>query len=71
MLETLPSLEVMVVLPQASVADAVPRAPLISAADGLHPNVVVVPPVVIDGTALSTEKENLILNPSPLVEKDF
>ena len=55
MLETLPSLEVMVVLPQASVADAVPRAPLISAADGLHPNVVVVPPVVIDGTALSTD----------------
>ena len=45
----------MVVLPQASVADAVPRAALISAAEGLHPNVVVVPPVVIDGMALSAD----------------
>ena len=55
MLVILPSLEVMVVLPQASVAVAVPSAALISAADGLHPNVVVVPPVVIDGTALSAD----------------
>ena len=53
LLVTLPSLEVMVVLPQASVADAVPRAALISDADGLQPNVVVVPPVIIDGIVLS------------------
>ena len=49
----LPSLDVIVVLPHASVADAVPRAALISAAFGLQPSVVVVPPVVNDGTALS------------------
>ena len=55
MLVILPSLEVIVVLPHASVAVAVPRAALISAADGLQPKVVVVPPVVIDGTALSTD----------------
>ena len=53
LLVMLPSLEVIVVLPQPSVAVAVPRAALMSAADGLHPNVVVVPPVVMDGTALS------------------
>ena len=53
MLVTLPSLEVMVVLPQASVAVAVPSAALISDADGLQPNVVVVPPVNIDGIVLS------------------
>ena len=51
----LPSLDVIVVLPHASVAVAVPRAALISAADGLHPNVVVAPPVVIDGIALSAD----------------
>ena len=55
LLVILPSLEVIVALPHASVADAVPRAALISAADGLHPNVVVVPPVVIDGSALSAD----------------
>lgn len=49
----LPSLEVRVVVPQASVADAVPRAALISPADGLQPSIVVVPPVVIDGGVLS------------------
>ena len=53
LLATLPSLEVIVVLPHASVADALPSAPLISAADGLQPSVVVVPPVVIDGAELS------------------
>ena len=51
----LPSLEVTVVLPHASVADAVPKAALRSAADGLHPNVVVLPPVVIEGIALSAD----------------
>ena len=49
----LPSLEVIVVLPQASVADAVPNAALISAPDGLHPRVVAAPAVVIDGPVLS------------------
>ena len=53
MLETAPSLEVIVVLPQASVAVAVPSALLISAVDGLHPSVVVVPPVTITGAVLS------------------
>jgi hypothetical protein len=52
-LDTLPSLEVIVVLPHASDAVAVPSALLISAADGLHPSVVEVPPVVIDGAVLS------------------
>ena len=37
----------------ASVADAVPSAPLISLATGLHPSDVVVPPVVIVGPVLS------------------
>ena len=55
LLEILPSLEVMVVLPQASVAVAVPSAALISAADGLQPNVVVVPLVVITGAVLSAD----------------
>ena len=55
MLVILPSLDVIVVLPQASVADAVPSAALISAADGLQPNVVVVPPLVIDGAVLSAD----------------
>ena len=53
MLVTLPSLELIVVLPHASVADAVPSAALMSAAVGLQPSVVVVPPAVIDGAALS------------------
>ena len=55
MLVILPSLEVMVVLPQASVAVAVPSAALMSAADGLQPSVVVVPPVAITGTVLSAD----------------
>ena len=53
LLVTLPSFEVIVVLPQASVADAVPSAALISAAVGLQPSVVVVPPVVTTGAVLS------------------
>ena len=53
MLDTVPSLDVIVALPQASVAEAVPSALLISAVDGLHPRVVVVPPVTITGAVLS------------------
>jgi len=53
LLEMLPSLDVRVVLPQASVAVAVPSALLISPVDGLHPSVVAVPPVVIAGAVLS------------------
>ena len=53
MLDTVPSLEVIVALPQPSVAEAVPSALLISAVDGLHPSVVVVPPVTITGAVLS------------------
>jgi hypothetical protein len=49
LLLTLPSLEDTVGTPQASVAVAVPNAPLISPADGLHPRDVPVPPVVNTG----------------------
>src|SRR4030095_16537604 len=49
----LPSLEDTVGTPQASVAVAVPNAPLISPADGLQPSVVEVPPVVSTGGVLS------------------
>jgi hypothetical protein len=49
LLVTVPSEEFIVGVPQASDADAVPRAAFISAAVGLHPSVVVVPPVVITG----------------------
>lgn len=52
MLAILPSLEVIVKIPQASVAVAIPSAPLISAADGLHPSVVVVPVVNNTGTVV-------------------
>lgn len=41
-------------VPQASVADAEPRAALISLAVGLHAKVVVVPFAVTDGGVLST-----------------
>jgi hypothetical protein len=50
----LPSLEDTVGTPQASVAVAVPNAPLISPADGLQPRVVVVPPVVSTGGVRSS-----------------
>ena len=53
MLVTLPSLEESVGVLQASVAVAVPNALFISPADGLHPSVVPVPPVVIVGGVLS------------------
>jgi hypothetical protein len=46
---TVPSEEFTVGIPHASDADAVPRAAAISAAEGLHPRVVVVPPVVRTG----------------------
>src|SRR4030095_9215356 len=52
-LVTLPSLEDTVGTPQASVAVAVPNAPFISSAEGLHPSDVPVPPVVNTGSALS------------------
>ena len=54
LLDTRPSLDVTVGVPQASVAVAVPRAPLISEAEGLQPSVVVVPPVVSVGGVTST-----------------
>jgi hypothetical protein len=44
-----PSINVRVGIPQASVAVAVPSAAVISEAEGLHPNVKVVPVVVIVG----------------------
>src|SRR5687767_257214 len=53
LLVTLPSLEDTVGMPHASVAVAVPRALLISLATGLHPSVVVVPPVVSTGAVTS------------------
>src|SRR4029453_5869 len=52
-LVTLPSLEDTVGTPQASVAIAVPNAPLISPAEGLHPSDVPVPPVVNTGGVAS------------------
>ena len=53
MLLTLPSLEVTVGVPQASVAVAVPSAAPISFADGLQPSDVPVPPVVNTGGVTS------------------
>ena len=50
-LDTVPSLCVTVVGPQASVAEAEPNAALISPADGLQPNEVVVPLAETDGAA--------------------
>jgi hypothetical protein len=49
----LPSLEVTVGVPHASVAEAVPKALFISPAEGLQPSVVAVPPVVSTGGVLS------------------
>ena len=57
----LPSLEVIVVLPHASVAVAVPSAALISAADGLQPSVVVVPLVDITGAVTSLAAQVIVL----------
>ena len=47
--DIVPSAAVMVAVLQPSVAVAVPRAASISAAEGLQPSVVVVPPAVMDG----------------------
>src|SRR5688572_18994177 len=55
LLLTLPSLCVTVGVLAASVAVAVPNASLISDADGLHPNVVVVPPAVSAGGVISID----------------
>ena len=49
-----PSLDVTVGVPQASVAVAVPNAPLISPADGLHPSERLPPPLVSVGGVTST-----------------
>ena len=57
----LPSFEVIVVLPHASVAVAVPRAALISAADGLQPSVVVVPLVDTTGAVTSLAAQVIVL----------
>jgi hypothetical protein len=53
LLLTLPSLEETVGVPQASVAVAVPNALFRSAAEGLHPSDVPVPPVVNTGAVTS------------------
>jgi hypothetical protein len=53
LLDTLPSLDVTVVGPQASVAEAEPNARLISVAAGLQPSDSVVPFAVIVGAVLS------------------
>ena len=53
LLVILPSFEVIVGVPHASVAVAVPKAPFISPAEGLQPSVIVVPPDVITGVILS------------------
>ena len=54
LLDTDPSLIVIVGTPHASVAVAVPNAPLISPADGLHASVVPVPPAVSTGGVRSS-----------------
>ena len=53
LLDTEPSLDVTVGVLTASVAVAVPSASLIAPAEGLQPNVNVVPPAVIVGAARS------------------
>ena len=63
-LVTLPSLEVTVGLLHASVAVAVPRAPLIAPEDGLHPSdapLATVPPVVSVG-AVRSEIQLIVLD---------
>src|SRR6187549_3578330 len=69
LLVTVPSLDDTVGTPHASVADAVPRAAFISAADGLHPSEVVVPPIVRTGGVRSlvhvTIVEAVALLPQP------
>ena len=60
MLDTVPSLEVIVALPQASFAVAVPSALFISPEDGLQPRVVVVPPVTRIGAPLSVAQVTVL-----------
>jgi hypothetical protein len=52
--DTAPSVDVIVGVPQPSVAVAEPRAALISEADGLHPSEVAVPVAVMVGGVTST-----------------
>src|SRR5688500_20101505 len=66
---TLPSLEDTVVTPQASVAVEVPRALLISVAAGLHPSVVVVPPVVSTGAVRSAIHVTVLASVAILPQK--
>jgi hypothetical protein len=60
LLVTAPSEEFTVGVPHPSDADAVPRAAFISAAVGLHPSVVVAPPVVITGGVRSLVHVTLV-----------
>jgi len=62
---------VIVVLPQASVAVAVPSAALISLAAGLQPNVVVVVLVVITGTVLSSKTHITVLDAVAVLPQAF
>ena len=55
------SVDVIVVLPQASDAVAVPSAALISLCDGLQPSVLVVPFVVIMGPVISSAAQFTVL----------
>jgi hypothetical protein len=70
LLDTLPSLDSTVGVLQASVAVAVPSAPLISPADGLQPSDVVVPPDVSVGGVISSiqftvlDTVDVLLHPS-------
>jgi hypothetical protein len=56
LVDTVPSEDVSVIAPQASVAVAVPSAASIAAVDGLHPGVNVVPVAVITGGVLSFDQ---------------
>ena len=57
---TCPSPAVTVGVTHPSVAVAVPSAPLISLADGLHPSVKVVPPAVMVGALISWTVTDLL-----------
>jgi hypothetical protein len=63
---TLPSVAAIVTGPHASVAVAVPNAALISPADGLHPRVSVVPPVVSVGGVRSAIHVTVLVAVIPL-----
>ena len=68
---TLPSLEVIVTAPQASLAVAVPNAPLISLAAGLHPKNDPLPPVVIVGGVRSTIHATVLAIVDVLLQPSF